>query len=121
MFGWVPAVAKVFVAMFSFAKALIKPDSVRIDDAERAKPRKDSREIIRIYDREYMRLKWHTEIDIASDVNLVNDELPEDQKRELIANLTDRIFQFRGKNPVLFKKFLETKMYQDWLKKQNKR
>lgn len=119
----IEAVAVAVGKIFGFGEKAIKPDEVRIGEHKIKKPRKEGDELIRIYDKQYNRLKNHDEIDIATDVNLIYDNMDEGQRAELIENLTNRIFKFRAKpiNKIFFKKFLKSKQYQEWLEKQNQK
>lgn len=117
----ITAIAVAVGKIFGFGEKAIKPDEIRIDENERKKARKEGDELIRIYDKLYARLKNHDEIDIATDVNLIYDNMDEEQRKELIENTTNRIFKYRSKpiNRILFRKFLKTKEYMEWLEKQN--
>lgn len=71
----------------------------RAENRERTKTRISGREFIKIYDREFRRLKNHPEIIIADDVNYVNEVMEDSQCKELIGLLESRILEFRSKKP----------------------
>ena len=102
----ITAIANAIAALFGFATKAVNPDEVRIDNHKIAKPRLEEREKIAIYDREFRRLKDHTEINIATDLNFVDDNLNED-KKELLELLTARITKYRQEHPIIFSKWLK--------------
>lgn len=112
------AFIQMITSGLNLGNKLAPTDKMKEDKDAREKPRKEGMELIAIYDREYRRLKDHEEIDIAKDVNFVNDNMPDDQQQEMIENLTNRIFEYRRKKPVRFKRFLQTKKFLDWDAKQ---
>jgi len=65
---------------------------------------------IKILNREFKRLKNRTEIDIKISVAFVNDNLNEEDQKELIELLTAMVTEHRKKHPIIFRK---------WLKKNN--
>lgn len=97
--------------MFSFVEKVTPPDEIRISQYEVKKPRLEQREKIRIFDREFRRLKNHTELSIDESVEFVNDNLDEEDKKELKKLLSDRIVEYRKKRPVIFKKWLKENGY----------
>lgn len=111
---WLLEMFKALGAMFSFGEKIIPSDKIREDNHDMAKPRLESGEVIKIYDREFRRLKDHVEINIVTDVNFVDDKMPDDQRKELIELLTDRVYEYRKNHPVMFHKFLNTDEFINW-------
>lgn len=121
MWETIAAIAVAIQKMFSFAQAEIPPDVIRIDNHEIEKPRLEEKELIAIYDKQYIRLKDHWEIDIATDTNFICANLNNEQRESMITDLTNRIFLYRGRHKIIFRKFLATNTYKDWLVKQNQK
>lgn len=121
MWPFLKAIFDALTAGFNFGSKVAPTDKMKEQKQDAAMPRIESHEMIRIYDREYRRLKDHEEIDIATDVNLIDDKMPDDQKAELIKNLTDRIFKYREEHPIRFKKWLQTNVYKNWKEQQEKK
>lgn len=92
--------------LFLFATKVVPDDKIREEAQQIRKQRVTSEELIRIYDREFRRLKNHTEINIATDVSFADHNLPDDQRAELINLLTARILEYRKKFPLIFRKWL---------------
>lgn len=101
------AIAEAIKALFGFASKVTPSEEVQDDLHKIKKPRLEQREKIKIYDREYRRLKNHTEINIATDIEFVDDNLNDEDKKELIELLTNRITKYRLRNPILFNKWLK--------------
>ena len=99
----ISAISAAVGKMFGFAEKVIPSDKIRESNHERLKIRREESEIIKIYDRQYRRIKDHPEIDITTDVRLVCDNLPDDQEAALIELLTSRIKAYRHRHPILFK------------------
>ena len=83
-----------------------KPHEVQISEHEIKKKKLTANQMISIYDKDYIRLRDHWEIDIATDVNFVHDDMDEEDRRELIELLTNRITRYRKRFPIRFKKWL---------------
>lgn len=90
-----------------FGSKLLPSDKVREGNQQINKPLLESKALIKIYDREFRRLKNHQEIPIRQDVNFVNDGLSPEQKQELIKNLECRILEHRRKHKWRFRKWLK--------------
>ena len=103
---WLDSLFKAISALFVAITKITPSDVIREDNQRRLRIRRDSAEMIKIYDREYRRLKNHTEINIATDVKFSDDNLPDDQEKELIELLTARVTEYRKRHPVLFKRWL---------------
>jgi hypothetical protein len=104
---WITAIAEAIKAVFGFAAKVTPSEKVQDDLHEIKKPRLEQKQKIAIYDREFRRLKDHTEIPVPLDINFVDDNLNEDDKKELIELLTKRITEYRLKHPVIFHKWLK--------------
>lgn len=107
------AIAEAIKAFFGFATKVVPSDAIRDDNHLIKKPRLQEREKIAIYDREFRRLKDHTEIAIPLDLQFVDDNLNEDDQKELTELLTARIIQYRKANAWARPKFKK------WLKDNN--
>lgn len=115
---WLIELFKSFGSLFNMVGKAIPSDKIREDNNALRKPRKEGKEMIEIYNREYIRLVSHPEINIATDVNFVDDNLPDDQKAELIEDLTNRIFEHRKNHPIIFREFLQTATFLNWEQEQ---
>ena len=93
--------------VFAFGTKLVPDDKIREENQQLRKQRITGVELIRIYDREFNRLKNHTEITIGTDVKFVDYNLPPDQQQWLIENLTARITAYRLKHKIIFGKWLK--------------
>ena len=102
---WLKTLLEAIIAMFGTITKLTPSDAIREDNQRRLRIRRDSAEMIRIYDREFRRLKYHTEIDISTDVKFSDDNLPDDQEKELIELLTARVKEYRHNHPIIFRKW----------------
>ena len=92
----------------SFATKLTPDDKNRDTTQTINLPRLEANAYIKIYDKEYIRLRNHTEIDIAQDVDFVTrHSMPADQEKELIDMLTARINAYRERHPIIFNKWLQ--------------
>lgn len=107
------AVAQAIKAAFGFGAKAIEPKEIRIDNHLIEKPKLQQQQKIEIYDREFRRLKDHTEISIPLDINFVDDNLNDEDTGELIKLLTSRITAYRKKNAWARPKFKK------WLKENN--
>lgn len=107
MLEFLTALAKVLSSIFGLAEKAIPSDAIREDKHQIRKPRLEQKEKIRIYDREFRRLKDHPEIPIALDLSFVNDNLDEDDRKELEELLVKRITEYRLKHPIIFRKWLK--------------
>lgn len=105
--NWITAIAEAIKAIFGFAVRVTPSEKVQDDLHEIRKPRLEQKQKIAIYDREFRRLKDHTEIDIALDVDFVDENLNEEDKKELIELLTKRITEYRLKHPIIFRKWIK--------------
>ena len=105
----VDAVLAFLSSLLALTTKAIKPDEIRIGSFDISKPRLSSAERIKIYDREFRRLKNHVEIEIGEDISFVNYNLTAEERALLIELLKDRIFEYRKecvrKFPNLFPKF----------------
>jgi hypothetical protein len=106
----VSAIAQAVKSLFDFLTKTVPPDEIRQDIHDRKKPRLEQEEKIKILNREFKRLKNRTEIDIKISVAFVNDNLNEEDQKELIELLTAMVTEYRKKHPIIFRK---------WLKKNN--
>lgn len=104
---WLVAMAEAIKAIFGFASKVVPSEKVQDNLHDIKRPRLEQKQKISIYDREFRRLKNHTEIDIATDVNFVDENLNEEDKKELIELLTKRITEYRLRHPVIFHKWLK--------------
>ena len=104
---WITAIAEAIKAVFGFAAKVTPSEKVQDDLHEIRKPRLEQSQKIKIYDREYRRLRNHPEINIATDIEFVDDNLSEEDKKELIELLTTRITAYRKKHPSIFRKWLK--------------
>lgn len=103
----VTAIAQALKAFFDLLTKAIPSDAMRENKQAIVEPRLKQEEKIKIFNREFRRLKNHTELNIATSVNFVDDNLnPEDQK-ELIELLISRIFEYRKNHPIIFRKWLK--------------
>ena len=100
-------ILKAVEALFGFLGKALPSDKIRETSQEINKPLLEEKERIRIYDIAYRRLKNHPEIVIENDVNFVNSNLHDDDKKWLIENLTARIHEYRRAHPVIFRKWLK--------------
>ena len=121
MWETITAIAVAIGKMCGFGEKAIQPDAIRIDNHIIEKPRLEEKELIKIYDNQYIRLVNHWGIDIATDTNLICANLNDEQRASMITDLTDRIFHYRSCHRIIFHKFLDTKEYKDWLAQQNKK
>ena len=103
----ISAIAEAIKAFFGFATKVTPSEKVQDDLHEIRKPRLEQKQKIAIYDREFRRLKDHTEIPIPLDVSFVDDNLNEDDKKELIELLTKRIIEYRFRHKLIFGKWLK--------------
>lgn len=99
---------------FLFATKAVKPDEIRIDNHRIEKVRIEENEMVKIFDNAFSRLRDHGELDIATNVKLVNDNLPDDQEAELIEQLTARIKAYRMNLVVQRRKF--PRIWKKWLR-----
>ena len=93
--------------VFAFGTKLVPDDKIREENQQLRKQRITGVELVKIYDREFRRLKNHTEINIGTDVKFVDYNLPPDQQQWLIENLTARIKTYRLNHPVIFRQWLK--------------
>jgi hypothetical protein len=119
MWEMIAAIAVSLGKMFDLGNKLVPPDVIRIDNHEIEKPRLEDSELIRRYNKQYTRLKDHWEIDIASDTNAIFVNMNDEQRALMIENLTNRIFAYRSRHKIIFRKFLATNLYKEWLANQN--
>lgn len=101
------AIFQAIAAFFGFATKVIPTDKIREDLHQIKKPRLEENEKVKIYNKAYIRLKDHPEINIETDVKFNYDNLNEDDQKELIELLTDRITAYRKKHPIIFNKWLK--------------
>jgi hypothetical protein len=104
--AWLVALFEAIKGAMQLATKAIPSDKIREENQQIKIPRLQQNQKIAIYDREYRRLKDHTEIAIPLDVNFVDDNLNPEDKKELIELLTHRIIAYRKKHPIIFKKWL---------------
>lgn len=114
------AIVKLFWGK-SAPDAPASPTVIEAENHEIQKPQLGQTVLIKIEDAQFKRLKNHWEIDIANDTNLVCHYLPDDQLQRLVKNLTDRIFKYRSRRKILFRKFINTAEFKDWQKQQANR
>lgn len=103
----ITAIAEAIKAFFGFATKVVPSDVIREDSHVINRPRLEQKQKIAIYNREFRRLKDHPEINIATDVEFVDENLNEEDKKELIELLTNRITAYRRSHPVIFRKWLK--------------
>lgn len=103
----IAAIAEAIKAFFGFATKVVPSDKIRDDNHEIRKPKLEERQKIEIYDREFRRLKDHTEIEIGVDVSFVDKNLSDEDRKELIELLTKRIIEYRKRHSVIFHKWLK--------------
>lgn len=107
MWAFLTALFRAITGISKVAEKAIPSEKIQEENHARKKHRKTSRELILIYDREFRRLKDHWEIDIATDINFVHNDMEDDQRTELIELLTDRIDVYRIKRPIRFRKWIQ--------------
>ena len=101
--AWLEAIK----AFFGFATKIIPDDTIRDDNHVIRKPRLEEMQKVKIYNREFIRLKDHPEIPIALDVHFIDKNLADEDRIELIDLLTRRITKYRQNHPVIFHKWLK--------------
>lgn len=100
------SVIALLTQIFSFAIKVTPDDKERDATQEIHLPKLQQDVFIQIYDKQFNRLKNHTEIDIATDINYsLQNSMPENQRQELITLLQARIKEYRHKHNVIFKKW----------------
>ena len=102
----ISAIAEAIKAFFGFATKVVPSDVIRDDNHAIAKPRLEQKQKIIIYDREFRRLKDHTEIAIPLDVNFVDSNLNDLDRQELVELLQKRITEYRLRHKLIFGKWL---------------
>ena len=103
----ITAIAEAIKAFFGFATKVVPSDVIRDDNHAIAKPRLEQKQKIIIYDREFRRLKDHTEISIPLDVTFIDSNLNELDREELIQLLEKRITEYRLRHKLIFGKWLK--------------
>ena len=103
----VTAIAQALKALFDLLTKAVPSDKIREDNHDIVKPRLEQEEKIKILDIEFNKLKNHPELDIATSVGFINNNLDPQDRKELIELLTARIYAYRKKHPVIFKKWLK--------------
>lgn len=103
----ISSVLAFLTAMLATISKLTPSDKVREEAQERRRQRVSSLEFTKIYDRQFHRLKAHTEIDIKTDVSFINYNLPDDQEAMLVELLTARVKKYRQRHPIIFRKWLK--------------
>ena len=102
----ITAIAQAIQAFFGFFTKAVPSDAIREDRHVIAKPRLEQEEKIAIFNREFNRLKNHTELSIPVCVSFVDDNLNIDDQKELTELLIDRITKYRKNHPVVFRRWL---------------
>ncbi len=91
---------------FSFATKLTPDDAHRDKTQDINLPRLEANVFIQIYDKEYMRLRNHVEINISQDVDFVlRHSVNPEQEKELIDMLTARVKAYRHRHKIIFRKW----------------
>ena len=95
--------------MFAFATKVTPSDKIREKHQDIVTPKLEMGVFVAIYNKEYIRLRNHPEIDIKTDVNFtLQHSMPIEQEEQLIQLLTDRITSYRLRHKIIFRKWLKT-------------
>ena len=107
MWQWLVALFQAWNSANKVAEKALPSKKIQEEKFEQAKPRLEYEEKQATICVAFQYLKNEPEIDIDNYVNYSFDHLSEDDQKEIKQILKEKIYEYRKKHPIIFKKWLK--------------
>mgnify|MGYP003348623088 FL=1 len=107
MWQWLVALFQAWNSANEVAKKALPSEKIQEEKFEQAKPRLELEEKQAVIRVAFQYLKNDTEINIDNYVNFSLDHLSEGDQKEIKQILKEKVYEYRKKHPIIFKKWLK--------------